>query len=95
LHLTAIIEQKEAGHKQYEAQRTIAAKYPGLKREEWASAGASKEDMENYDRLEVEMKKIYDAGWKKFISWSDFLDPRVPDKLKTVKDKLATIQPKG
>jgi hypothetical protein len=97
LHLTAIIEQKEAGHKQYEEQRTIAAKFPNTKREEWVAGvgGVTKEDIENYDRLEKEMKAIYAIGWKKLISWGDFMNPFIKDKLQPVRDKLSVIKPKG
>jgi hypothetical protein len=96
LHLTAILEQKEQGHKQYEAQRTIAAAHPGVKREDWvAGVNATQKEIEDYDRLEAEMKAIYAKGWKKLISWGDFMNPFLGDKLQPVRDKLLTIVPKG
>jgi hypothetical protein len=97
LHLTSILEQKEVGHKQYEEQRKIAAKFPGTKRSEWEAGkgGVTKEDMANYDRLEKEMLDIYAIGWKKMISWTDFMNPRLKDKMQPVRDKLSAIAPKG
>ncbi len=95
--MTVILEQKAVGHKQYEEQREISAKYPGTQRAQWVAGagGVTREDIENYDRLEEEMKAIYDQGWKKLITWGDFLNPFMTDKLKPVRDKLAAIQPKG
>ncbi len=97
LHLSAILEQKEVGHAQYEEQRKIAAKFPGTKRSEWKAGirGVTLEDIANFDRLEKEMLDIYAIGWKKMISWSDFMNPLIKDKMKPVRDKLAAIQPKG
>lgn len=97
LHLTAIIEQKAIGHKQYEEQRAITARFPNSPREQWVAGqgGVTADDIANYDRLDKEMKAIYDAGWKKLISWGDFLNPFLTDKLQPVRDKLAVIEPKG
>lgn len=97
LHLTAILEKKEQGHKQYEAQRSISARFPGHERQDWKAGekGVTQQDIDDYDRLEAEMKAIYAKGWNKLISWREFLDPRIEDKLASVRAKLATIEPKG
>jgi hypothetical protein len=97
LHLTAILEKKEQGHKQYEEQRTITAQFPGHDRKDWKAGekGVTQKDIDNYDRLDAEMKAIYAKGWSKLISWREFLDPRIEDKLASIRTKLATIQPKG
>jgi hypothetical protein len=97
LHLTAILDKKEQGHKQYEEQRAIAAKYPGTEAKNWKAGegGVTQQDIDDHKRLDAEMKAIYAKGWSKLISWREFLDPRIDDKLASIRKKLETIQPKG
>ncbi len=96
LHLTAIIQQKEVGHKQYEEQRKITAKYPGKGRAAWSpEAGVPQQDIDDYDRLDKEMHDIYAKGWSKLITWGDFLNPFMTDKLEPVRKKLSQIPTKG
>jgi hypothetical protein len=45
--------------------------------------------------LEKEMRAIYEIGWKELISWSDFINPFVTDKMESVREKLSKIKPKG
>lgn len=95
LHLTAIIEQKEVGHKQYEEQRKITAKHGGTPRNTWAAPAVPQADIDDYDRLDKEMHEIYAKGWKKLITWGDFMNPFMTDKLEPVRTKLSQIPNKG
>jgi hypothetical protein len=88
LHLTPIIKAKSSGHKQYEEQRQIVAKNEKAGKGK-DPANWSVEDSKRNKELEQEMKTIYDTEWKKLISWRDYIDPRIVDKLQPLRDKLA------
>jgi hypothetical protein len=88
LHLSPIIEIKEVAHKQYEEQRTIAARNSKKKKENWST-----KDRSRFDALNAEMKAMYRKGWEKCVSKDDFDNPEVTDKLASLREKLAVAIP--
>ena len=71
LHLQPILTQKKAGHKQYEEQRGIEAKYAATKNPIFLeTAGLDPADAKRWKELQAEMVAIYEVGWKKIINQS-------------------------